>query len=94
MDKSLEKLVMGLSSEDIDGVYLLLKRRQIQLDAVAAGSFSVGDTVLFEGRRGVRLKGKVTQITVRKLYVETPGICGRIQPDVWTVSPSRAVKEV
>lgn len=71
--RRLQQLVADMTLEDLDIAFPLLRERERflrnQVGAQARWQFTIGDTVWFEGRRGILLEGKIEKIGPSKALV-------------------------
>ena len=74
MNKKLQKIIEDIykmDSADIQSIVDTVKLRRNQLHFSDAQSFTVGDRVSFNGRRGAIEKGTVEKIKIKFILVRT-----------------------
>ncbi len=80
---SMSATIRGLSINEMNAVYSLLKERHSRIQSDAVDNFYVGQRVEFTGKRGLVIAGDVDRIN-RK----TVGLSNCTDGREWRVSPS------
>jgi|TARA_R110000744_G_scaffold240788_1_gene358167 hypothetical protein len=71
---NLDTVIAGintLNAEEVSAVVEAVKLRRNFISMQMKRSFSIGDTVSFTGRRGVKVTGTVTKKAIKNITVDT-----------------------
>lgn len=76
------KMVMSMDKADLNKVVEAVRFRRSQLETMSRLSFSVGDKVEFDSRKGMTVTGKIKKINRKTIIVDATDM------RTWRVSPS------
>lgn len=65
--------IRNMDNDDLNEVIRAVKDQRTWISKSTARSLTVGDTVAFAGRRGIRVRGTVTKVNPKNILVKEDG---------------------
>lgn len=81
LNKTTMNAIRNADNDTLDAIIDLVRARRSMISREVRSSFSVGDAVFFNDKRGMKVTGTILKINPKTIRVSTPG-------GLWKVSPT------
>jgi hypothetical protein len=81
LNKTTMNAIRNADNDTLDAIISMVRARRSMISQEIKGSFSVGDAVFFNDKRGMKVTGTILKINPKTIRVSTTN-------GMWKVSPS------